>query len=215
MESYAVHSAQILSEEEEILIGKIKDWLNEKSPHESVLVNERFQLLRNLGKAVFDYPSIKDTQFLKGIIRDENQLTESLLDFSSASRLLRTPAKIVALRSFLVAKFHAFSLLSQLAIENSEFQTHARNIAFSVIFTLMAENVYFSCLDDPGFSSNTKSRLVDDLIALWDSGKDPRSLCHLTALTSLWSARDSSPPSFGTMDGNTEVLRISIDMEGD
>jgi hypothetical protein len=33
------------------------------------------------------------------------------------------------------------------------------------------------------------------------------------ALSSLWAARDSSPPSFGTMDGNTELLRISIDMD--
>ncbi|MCL2444188.1 MAG: hypothetical protein FWD13_12105 [Treponema sp.] len=32
------------------------------------------------------------------------------------------------------------------------------------------------------------------------------------ALSSLWKARDSAPPCFGTMDGNTELLRISIDM---
>ena len=76
----------------------------------------------------------------------------------------------------------------------------------------MAENVYFSCLDDPGFSTNTKAKLADDLIALWDSGTDPRSIHHLMALSSLWSARDSSPPSFGTMDGITELLRISFDM---
>jgi hypothetical protein len=32
------------------------------------------------------------------------------------------------------------------------------------------------------------------------------------ALSSLWAARDRAPPSFGTMDGNTELLRISLDM---
>jgi len=215
MASLATHSAQVLSEEEELLVGKIGDWLKEKRPQDCTLVSERFRRLRNLGNAVFDYPSIKDTKYLRDILVNEHQLTESLLAFSAASHLLRTPAKVAALRSFLIAKFHAFSLLSGLTEGNDTLHKSARNISFSVVFTLMAEDVYFSCLEDPGFSSDTKSRLADDLIALWDSGTDPRSVSHLMALSSLWAARDTSPPSFGTMDGNTELLRISIDMESE
>jgi len=206
------HSAQVLSEDEELLVGKIEDWLEDRNPQNHILVHERFRRLRNLGNAVFDYPSIKNIQYVRDILIDEHQLTESLLAFSAASQLLRTPAKVAALRSFLVAKFHAFSLLARLTEGNESLHTPSSNISFSVIFTLMAENVYFSCLEDPSFSSNTKSRLADDLIALWDSGTDLRSIRHLMALSSLWTARDSSPPSFGTMDGNTELLRISIDM---
>jgi hypothetical protein len=215
MESPATHSAQVLSAEEELLVGRIEEWLKGTSLQDYELVHNRFQLLRNLGNAIFDYPSIKNTSFLRGILVDENQLTESLLAFSGASHLLRTPSKIVALRSFLVAKFHAFSLLSELTRGNESLNISVRNISFSVVFTLMAEDVYFSCLEDPGFSSNTKAKLADDLIALWDSGTDKRSIRHLTALSSLWSARDSAPPSFGTMDGNTELLRISFDMGTD
>ena len=209
------HSAQVLSEDEELLVGKIEDWLKDRNPQNHILVHERFRRLRNLGNAVFDYPSIKNIQYVRDILIDEHQLTESLLAFSAASQLLRTPAKVAALRSFLVAKFHAFSLLARLTEDNEGLHLPSKNISFSVIFTLMAENVYFSCLEDPGFSSNTKSRLADDLIALWDSGTDLRSIRHLMALSSLWTARDSSPPSFGTMDGNTELLRISIDMGTD
>lgn len=212
MASYAAHSSQVLSEEEELLIGKIEQWLMDKDPQEHTLVHERFRRLRNLGNAVFDYPSIKETKYLRDILVNENQLTESLLAFSAASHLLRTPAKVAALRSFLIAKFHAFSLLSRLTEGNDALHKPAREVSFTVVFTLMAEDVYFSCLEDPGFSNNTKSRLADDLIALWDSGTDQRSVRHLMALSSLWAARDSSPPSFGTMDGNTELLRISIDM---
>jgi hypothetical protein len=97
--------------------------------------------------------------------------------------------------------------------ENETFRISARNIAYSVVFTLMAEDVYFSFLEDPVFSNNTKSKLAEDLISIWDSGTDQRSIRHLTALSSLWTARDSAPPSFGTMDGNTELLRISIEMD--
>jgi len=215
MESPATNSAQVLSAEEELLVERIEGWLKETNLQDYDLVCNRFQLLQNLGDAIFSYPSIKDTDFLKGILVDGKQLTESLLAFSGASHLLRTPSKIVAIRSFLVAKFHAFSLLAELTKENNAFHIPVRNISFSVVFTLMAEDVYFSCLEDPGFSSNTKSRLADDLIALWDSGTDKRSIRHLKALSSLWNARDSAPPSFGTMDGNTELLRISFDMGTD
>jgi hypothetical protein len=176
---------------------------------------ERFLRLRNLGAAVSGYPSIRHTQFLKGLIRDEGQLAESLLAFSSPAHLLRIPTKVVALRSFLVAKFHAFSLLSYLAGEKPAFCGPVRNVIFSVICTLMAEEVYFSCLEDPGFSGKTKASLADDLIALWDSGIDRRGIHHLSALSALWIARDAAPPCFGTMDGNAELLRISIDMEQD
>ena len=203
---------KVLTEEEELLVKKIEDWLKENNSEEHILVHERFRRLRNLGNAVFDYPSVKNTQFLKDILENENRLTESLLAFSASAHILKTPTKVIALRTFLVAKFHAFWLLAQLTAGNSEFNTLAKDISFSVVFTLMAENVYFSCLDDPSFSENTKTKLANDLIALWDSGTDPRSIRHLMALSSLWSARDSAPPSFGTMDGNTELLRISIDM---
>jgi len=213
MASISTHSAQVLSEEEELLVEKIGSWLKGKNPEDHFLVSERFRRLKNLGNAVFDYPSIKNTQFLRDILANEHQLTESLLAFSAASHLLRTPAKVAALRSFLIAKFHAFTLLARLAEGNDELHKPARDIAFSVVFTLMAEDVYFSCLEDPGFSSHTKAKLADDLIALWDSGTDQRSIHHLMALSSLWTARDASPPSFGTMDGNTELLRISIDMD--
>jgi len=213
MDSLQGHSVMVLSEEEENLVKNADEWLKENNPQEQVLVSERIRRLRNLGSVVFDYPSIKDTKYVRDILVNENQLTESLLAFSAASHLLRTPAKVAALRSFLIAKFHAFSRISTLTKDHSALYKSAVNISFTIVFTLMAEDVYFSCLEDPSFSNITKSKLADDLIALWDSGTDTRSVRHLMALSSLWTARDSSPPCFGTMDGNSELLRISIDMD--
>ena len=204
---------QILSGDEEDLIITVEQWLQENKPQDYFLVHERFRRLRQLGNAVFDYPSIKNTQFVSDILINDKHLTESLLAFSTASHLLRTPTKVIALRSFLVAKFHAFSLLAQLTDGNVELSLRAKSISYSVVFTLMAEYVYFSCLKDLGFSDSTKSKLADDLISLWDSGTDQRSIRHLSALSSLWKARDATPPCFGTMDGNAELLRISIDMD--
>jgi hypothetical protein len=204
-----------LTEAEEKLVADIETWLMETSPDDSKLVGIRFSHLRSLGKAVFSYPSIRDTQFLKGIIRDEGQLAESLRTFSPLSRVLHIPTKVVAIRSFLVAKFHAFSLLLYLSGSREDFQAEIRSAIFSVVSTMITEEVYFSCLEDPGFSYRTKSSLTDDLIALWDSGVDLRGIRHLSALSSLWLAREAAPPSFGTMDGNTELLRITIDLDED
>jgi len=220
MASMQTHSIQkgclqVLSDGEERLVANIEQWLKENKPQDYNLVYERIRRLRQLGNAVFDYPSIKNTQFVSDILVNTKHLTESLLAFSTASHLLRTPTKVIALRSFLVAKFHAFSLLAHHTEGYEELNKPAKDIAFHVVFTLMAEHVYFSCLEDPSFSDNTKSKLADDLIALWDSGTDIRSIRHLKALSSLWKARDSAPPCFGTMDGNIELLRISIDMDTD
>ena len=204
-----------LTEAENQLVGEVEAWLREINSDDADLVRERFLRLNSLGTAVFAYPSIRDIQFLKGVIRNESHLAESLLDFSSPSRLLYIPTKVVAMRSFLVAKYHAFSLLSQVVIEKECFHAKVHAVVFSVVSTLMAEAVYFSCLEDPCFSERTKTSLTDDLIALWDKGVDLRGVHHLSALSSLWLARESVPPSFGTMDGTAELLRITIDMEED
>jgi hypothetical protein len=209
------NSVPILSQEEENLVVIAGEWLKDNNKQEYIIFQDRLLKLINLGKAVFDYPSIRNTQFLRGIIRNENHLTESLLSFSTSSHLLRIPTKVVALRSFLVAKFHCFSLTSMLIEGNTLLHQSLKNVAFAVICTMMAEDVYFSCLEDPMFSDTTKTRLANDLITLWDSGTDIRSIRHLMALTTLWTARDSAPPSLGTMDGNTELLRISMDMAND
>jgi hypothetical protein len=205
----------VLTDTEIQLVNEIGAWLKETNLDDYKLAEDRFFHLNVLGTAVFSYPSIRETQSLKGTIHDENHLVESLLAFSTSSRLLHIPTKVVAMRSFLVAKFHAFSLLSILAGDREDFRERVRAVIYSVTSTLMAEAVYFSCLEDPGFSHNTKSSLADDLIALWDSGVDPRGVHHLSALSSLWIARDAAPPSFGTMDGNTELLRITIDLDED
>ena len=204
-----------LTEEENRLAGEIDAWLSEIYPEDRMLVRERFTRLRALGTAVFAYPSIRDTQFLKGIIRNETKLVDSILAFSSPSHILHIPTKVVAMRSFLVAKFHAFSLLFYLTIGRNDFHEAVKSVVFSIISTLMAEAVYLTCLEDTDFSHGTKTSLAGDLVSLWDSGVDHRGIRHFAALSSLWIARESAPPVFGTMDGNTELLRISMDLDRD
>ena len=204
-----------LTEAENRLAGGVGAWLMARHPGDGKIVADSFARLRALGDAVFAYPSIRDRRRLRGEVFDESRLVESLMEFSSSSQLLRTPTKVVAMRGFLVAKFHAFALLSNLTLDMEDYHVEVQAVVFSVISTLIAEAVYFSCMDDPNFSRGTKESLASDLIALWDSGVDQRGLRHLSALSSLWIARNSSPPNFGTMDGNTELLRLTMDLDDD
>jgi hypothetical protein len=205
--------ATLILEGEERLAGEIEVWLESNCPSEIDQVRMRFKCLRNLGAAVSQYPSIRENQFLLGETRDEEKLIDILCSFSSPFRLLRIPTKVAAVRSFLVAKFHAFSMLGYLVDGEEELSAAVKNVIFSIICTLVAEEVYFACLEDPAFPPKIKGKLANDLVCLWDQGTDPGVVRHLPALQALWAARDQTPPSFGTMDGTSELVRITMDMD--
>jgi hypothetical protein len=204
-----------LKESEEHLVRDIETYLDSQFPEDAALVRKRFVCLGALGEAVSSFPSVREAHILRGNFRDEEQLIKALCDFMPSARLLHMPTKIIATRSYLVAKAHAFSLIAILVGDIEEFYIPVRRVIFSIICTIMAEEVYLSMLEDPAFSKNIKFNLANDLISLWDSGTDPRAVHHLPALEALWTARDGAPPSFGTMDGASELIRISLDLERD
>jgi hypothetical protein len=197
---------------EEDVVTKALGFIRQHYPNELHKAEERFSVLKTLGDAISLFPSVRETQRLRGDIRDEESLIASMVEYSPSSRFLHTPTRIVSSRGFLVAKSHAFSMLSFLAAESLELLLAIRKIIFSIICTLMAEDVYIACLNDISFPQAKKRFLAEDLIFLWDCGADPRSTHNLPALQSLWSARDAAPPCFGTMEGSSELIRISIDL---
>ena len=204
-----------LKDDEKLLVDKITVFLESRNDVEIKLVNHRFKCLNDLGITISNYPSVRDSYMLRGSLRDEQKLIKALCSFAQASHVLHIPSRVVLTRSYLVAKFQAFSLLSILIKGNEEFNYPLRVIMYSIIHTLMIEEVYFSCLDDPNFTQDIKVQVANDLIALWDSGTDARLVRHLPAFQDLWTARDNSPPAFGTMNGSSELLRITIDMGKD
>ncbi|MDR0448697.1 MAG: hypothetical protein LBH07_08515 [Treponema sp.] len=183
--------------------------------NEAELVKQRFDCLKVFGEAISLYPSIRESQILRGYVRDEKHLIQALVGLAPSSHLLRIPARIQAVRSFYVTKFHSFSLLCKLLDPGIRLYEAVKTVLFSIMFTIMAEDVYFSCLDDLSIPEEIKIRLADELISLWDSGTEPAMIQPFRFLEALWTARNDSPPSFGTLDGNSELLRLSIDLEED
>ena len=205
----------VLKNEEEQLIKEIGAALESHKAEEARLISERFDCLRNLGNAISQYTSVRLTNCLKSEGRDDKKILDFFRSFSYAAYHLVIPARVMAARSYLVAKFQTFSLLTGMVEDMSDFRERLKKVIFTIICTLMTEDVYMSCLDDQGFPDRVKIRLVYDLLFLWDTGTDPHLIQHMPAMERLWQARDAAPPSFGTLDGNSELLRITMDMGGD
>ncbi|MDR1177764.1 MAG: hypothetical protein LBK64_02930 [Spirochaetaceae bacterium] len=203
----------LLDPYEESLLAEALDFLREEFPGEVSRVRERFDCVRQLAEAINRFPRVEGVQRIGDMVRDERNLISVLEKTSPSSRLLHMPTRIVAARGLLVAKSHAFSLLPLLTSSHPELQASIRRVIFSIICVLMAEDVYISCLKEESFSQKKKDELSNDLFLLWNSGSDPRSSHYAPALEELWKARNSSPPSFGTMEGSSELIRISMDIE--
>jgi len=204
-----------LNKDEVALVERVNKYLDSQIPEEIDLVKHRFNCLKTLGEAISQYPSMKENQKLRGVERSKEQLLEALCSFASSTHILHIPASVVAAKSYLVAKYQAFSMLHILVGNQEEFNRPLRQVILSIIHALMVEEVYFTCLDDPDFSDKVKFSLANDLFTLWETGTDPRTVQHLPALDALWTARDAAPPAFGTMNGTSELLRITIDMGED
>jgi hypothetical protein len=200
-------------EREESLLAEVLVFLRDEFPEEISQVQERFACVRQLAEAINRFPKVEGVQQIRGMVRDEHNLISVLRHTSPSSRLLHMPTRIVAAHSLLVAKSHAFSLLSLLTVSRPDLQNSIRRAVFSIICVLMAEDVYISCLNEETFSKEKKDGLSKDLFLLWNSGSDSRSSRYAPALEELWKARNSSPPSFGTMEGSSELIRISMDLE--
>jgi hypothetical protein len=204
-----------LKESEKTLVREIAARLDADNPAEAEIVRERFDCLESFGTTIALFPLIRETQTLLGFARDDRQFIQSLVGLGPSSNLLHIPSRIQAVRSFLVTKFHAFSLLFKLISKDPELSRPVQSAVFSILFTIMAEDVYFSCINEPSFSLDMKLNLAEELISLWDSGSELAMAKHFPALEALWTARNDSPPSFGTLDGTSEIFRISIDLGDD
>ncbi|MDR2051965.1 MAG: hypothetical protein LBP80_00995 [Treponema sp.] len=216
-------AAYALKEQEEQLLKDIEAFLDSSFPEDGNLVRERFAALRELGITVARFPSVRasgndwgERQRYGGVVSSNREdFLESLGSCSPAARLLHLPARAVGAHSYFIAKIHAFSFVSKLVGSIEAFYKPLRQVVFSIVCTLLAEEVYFSCLEDPAFSREIKGHLIDDLVSLWDSGVELCTAQHQPALETLWTVRDASPPSFGTMDGSSELMRVSLGMGKD
>ncbi|MHB9296543.1 hypothetical protein PilKf_02316 [Pillotina sp. SPG140] len=208
--STPVTHVSILNEHEYHVLDSALAYLDSNYPAEGTHIREHFSYLETLGDISVRYPSADPVN-----LHQINDLIETISVIATSTNLLYIPIKILMARNVLIAKFHAFSLLFLLVHDSGEVKGPVRGVLVSIICTLMAEDVYLSCIIDPTYPQNIKVHLAKDLFVLWEQGHDPHAVQHFPALEALWIARDETPPVFGTMDGSSEMFRVSLGMESD
>lgn len=205
-----------LNPEERSLVNHVFENLRISSPETMVGVATRIMDLERLSVSISRYPSMYEQSILAGQNRSSETLIDTLCRFGDSEKLLTLPTKAILGKGFLVAKFHAFSAITKVAI-NSFFSEsdikELRQATLNIMFTLMAEDVYMSLLDDPNLKTDVRRDVAESLVELWEHRLDPHISSVAPVLDAVWSVRDKIAPNFGTMIGTSELLLLSIELD--
>ena len=172
--------------------------------------------LEQVAVAISRYPSIRHNTILAGELRSKDTLIDVLCSSAPDARLLTLPAKVILGKSFLIAKFQAFSALTKIALnaffEESHIQS-LRRITIRAMFALMAEDVYTTLIDNVELDYEIRKEIAGLLTDLWEHRLDERSSTFAPVLHKVWTARNKLAPNFGTMLGVSELFLLSMELD--
>jgi hypothetical protein len=206
----------VLNTTERTLVNRVFENLRVYSPETMVAVATRIMDLERLSVSISRYPSMHERGYQTGQPGSSETLIDTLCNFGDGEKLLTLPTKAILGKGFLVAKFHAFSAITKVAL-NSFFSDkdiqELRQATLNIMFTLMAEDVYMSLLDDPNLHNDVRRDIAESLAELWEHRLDPHVQSVAPVLDSVWTVRDQIAPNFGTMIGTSELLLLSIALD--
>lgn len=206
----------VLNPNERALVNRVFENLRVYSPETMVGVATRIMDLERLSVSISRYPSMHERGYYAGKSRSADSLIDTLCTIGDGERLLSLPTKAILGQGFLVAKFHAFSAITLVAV-NSCFSDkdiqELRQATLNIMFTLMAEDVYMSLLDDPNLKPLVRRDIAEALAELWEHRLDQNVISVAPVLDAVWTVRDQIAPNFGTMIGTSELLLLSIGLD--
>lgn len=206
----------VFDKDEYAVIEQVLKNLNAYAPGVLGNIANCISTLEQVAVAVSRYPSIRESTVLAGERRTAETLIDTLCSSAPDSRLLTLPTKVVLGKSFLIAKFQAFSALTKIALnaffEESDIQS-LRRITLRAMFALMAEDVYTTLLDNVELAHEIRKEIAELLTELWEFRLDERSARFAPVLHKVWTARNKLAPNFGTMLGVSELFLLSMELD--
>lgn len=219
-------SQQVAAKEEGIIVftKKQQDMFDAVLPHLRDANPDRFDTfltriddLNDLAKSIARFPSLLERHRLAGGERTPTSLIDSLVEHQDeGDALLQLPSKAALGRGFLIAKIHTFSSLSKIAKnigEDEKKVNDLRNEAVTMMFSLLAEDVYLNCIRDKSVDIDLRRQMAMSLLLLWEHRNDEAIEQIAPVLQSIWTARRKLAPAFGTMMGTSELILISMQMD--
>ena len=207
----------VLSAYQEELVQKLRANLKTTAPDRLEILDQRLKDLKKLATAIANFPSLLQRTNLNTSVRTPGALVESIISYQEdGDTLLHMPSKAALGKGFLVTKIHTFFSMYKLAknfAQMDENEAKAYNDeTVSMMFTLMAEDVYLNLMKDKTLSMDLRRQLANSLIILWEHRSDQTINDIAPVLQSVWNARRTLAPAFGTMMGTSELLLVSIQM---
>lgn len=203
----------VFSEEENEIIEKIQVILNSQNKKDEIaIIKNNKSSLQQLANAISLYPSILEEQYLGNTKRSAETLVFSLCREEQLDLRFHMPTKALLGNAFLIAKinflFMLFYISSELT-ELMEFHEKLKLVINKIIFTLMAEEVFLSIIEDKELHRDVKIKAGYLLANIWEYRLDHGVKEFAPILTNIWRARGALTPIFGTMLGFSELFKIT------
>lgn len=208
----------ILTPAQERLVRKLLDALHRYAPDRIEHLEKRLRDVQNLAKAIAQFPSLLERTSTTSSVRTPEALVESIISYQEdGDTSLHMPSKASLGKGFLVTKIHTFFSMSKLARDYAHMDEKAvkeyADETVSMMFTLMAEDVYLNLIHDKTLSMELRRQLANSLIILWEHRSDQAITDIAPVLQNVWQARRRLAPAFGTMMGTSELLLVTVQMD--
>ena len=178
---------------------------------------KRVENLKSLAAAIAEFPSLLERTEIANRERTPQSLIESLVNSTrEGDTTLQLPSKATLGKGFLVAKLHTFSNLVKLAREaklGDEIINDIHAETTSMMFLLLAEDVYLNLIRDTSLSMDARRQLASALLLLWEHRADQNIDDIAPVLQAVWIARAKLAPAFGTMMGTSELFTITFSLD--
>ena len=206
----------ILTDDEQELVNTLFDRLKSISPESLEVIANRVADLERLTKNIAHFPSLFVHQTLSAEVRTEHTLLDSLISNRGSDRLLHLPSKAILGKGYIVAKFHVFMSMTKPAKEcgfPKEEVAKYQQATLALMYTIMAEDVYLSMLDNDSIPIDLRQQVAYSLLILWEHRSDQNVNELAPVLGKIWHARKALAPAFGTMVGTSELLTLTIQLD--
>lgn len=208
----------IFTEYQESLVSRLREALKLHAPDRLAALNSRLEDMTRLAHAIGHFPSLLGRENTVTSVRTPASLVESIISYQDdGDTTLHMPAKAALGKAFLITKMHTFfsmyRLASRLALMDDASARAYYNETVSMMFVLMAEDVYMNLIKDSTIDGDLRRQLAAQLIILWEHRNDEAISDIAPVLQAVWTARRTLAPVFGTMMGASELLALTVRMD--
>ncbi len=210
---------RVLDPEEIVLAGRVLSYLDdigtEEAMHSGRHLKRVIDQLVRLRQVVTSYPSIVVPHKVAGQPRDVYTLTDAICSSNPYSIEAYMPTRAVVGRSYLVAKFNFFRLLSKIVRyhldEGKEKEGLIKELhmfTLEAVFTVIAEDILISIASDHRLNIDLRRKSTYLLADLWEHRTSRSVKDFFPFLESIWSAKTRIKITYGTLSGTTEILAL-------